>query len=688
MRYSCQAFAFLLLVSATGSLKAQPTPSAQQPGLQERFNTATEAWVHGDCATALPLFEQIAQDKRIKPGSLPAAAIAVRRGDCMVRTANRSEGENLIAAGLPVLRQAGAEFANDVASVEMTLGDLAVSRWDQAGALAHYRASLALRQGMQRAHLLMRIARLTSFDGGRVALDAIDEGLAITQAQPSPDKKSLSAWHTVRGRVLLNQGDVKEGRKELLKALSLAGGMTDTITVGDASMRQDLAQAAMLAHDQDDAYRYMGMSGAGRIANSPFSSAKFMQSPICGPETGLSPDDMTVVEFSILQNGEVGDAQPVYSTGNYAQAAAFARSVSDWLWSPDDAARLPSFFRAATRVEMHCTRSEGSGGASPATPLLERLTSLIQPRTAVYRKGIASKSGWTEWVPVAEAARSAGDNSAELLARTLLAPVDLRRPAEVMASIDRALAILPAADMPKDAKAAAMVILTSAKSRIAPVLAGKPLSRRTLQVTPDAYLTAVVSDPLVAEDPLAHDVALLMAQPMRPRAEDQAKSTEAIESVAKDNRLPEHHPVRQYAQLRLASDLARLGKLEEAQKWFEATGLSQEQCALIGPRPALAKDNAGGAFPWDALRWGFEGWVSVEFDIKADGGTAAVRPVIAYPPFIFSDAGKRMMLGARYQSSFRPSGGSACSASQESIRFIIPGNENVTREIKRKPGKR
>jgi len=37
------------------------------------FNAATEAWTAGDCVKALPIFEQLAQDSRIKPGSLPYA---------------------------------------------------------------------------------------------------------------------------------------------------------------------------------------------------------------------------------------------------------------------------------------------------------------------------------------------------------------------------------------------------------------------------------------------------------------------------------------------------------------------------------------------------------------------------------------------------------------------------------------
>ena len=62
----------------------------------------------------------------------------------------------------------------------------------------------------------------------------------------------------------------------------------------------------------------------------------------------------------------------------------------------------------------------------------------------------------------------------------------------------------------------------------------------------------------------------------------------------------------------------------------------------------------------------------------------AIRAVIAYPPFIFVDAATSAFGGARYEPSFRPSGGAACSANNEMIRFIIPGNENTVTEVKPK----
>jgi outer membrane biosynthesis protein TonB len=79
-------------------------------------------------------------------------------------------------------------------------------------------------------------------------------------------------------------------------------------------------------------------------------------------------------------------------------------------------------------------------------------------------------------------------------------------------------------------------------------------------------------------------------------------------------------------------------------------------------------------FPTEALRYGFEGWVDLEFDINTNGTTAHARPIIAYPPFVFVSAATGMARNIRYQASYRPSEKFACSAHQQTINFHIPSN--------------
>ncbi len=653
----------------TAPLAAQTAPEVK-PGLQAMFNDATEAWLAGDCAKALPIFEQLAQDQRIKPGSLPNAAIAVRRGDCLIASDQTAQGEALISQGLPQLRQAGEEFTDEVARVEQRLGNLAATRWDHDTALAHYRAALALLKGQKRSQTLMWLAQLTAFDSNNQAFEAVDEGLALASTGPKPGQ---SVWQMMRGRILLNRGQVKEGRAALQKALTLGERHDGRLSLDEALLRADLAQAAMLNNDHDGAYSYMAQSGAGRLKNSIFTKSARIEPPQCGPDTGLEPEDRAVVEFSLDERGQVSRAQTIYANGSYAKAAAFARAVQQWAWPSEDAAKIPAFFRAATRVEIVCTRAEGQGGVSPTGPLIARFSQWAPPVEEEARP-------WSRWLSAAENAQKAGKDDAELAARVGLAPVDLRGSHDKRASIDRALSIARTGSpriTPEMARAA--IVLLEAASPIATAR-----GQDAEQVAMDRRM-ALADDPILAQDALAQDTVLLIGAPRRPRADQVQRARAALVRVAEDQRLPEHHPLRQFAQLRLANEAARGGDLAVAGQWFAATGLTQEQCALIGPRPALTNaNNAATNFPTDALRYGFEGWARTEFDIEADGRTAQVRTVIAYPPFVFTDAAKAILKGTRYQSSYRPDRGPACSASSDSVNFVIPGNMNTVQLIKAK----
>lgn len=676
LRISFIALAAFLSTSVTFPLAAQTAP-APQVTIQSQFDTATEAWQKGDCAKALPIFAQLSNDKRVVPGSLPAAAIAVRRGQCLLLTGETVLGAALMEQGLPLLRGSSVDFTDEVTRSELMLGNLASMRSSHDVAQAHYRAALALLKGTDRVPALLALTQLTAFDPDNQALDAIQEGQALHFDNPAQDKSAQIIWLTMKGRVLLNRGQVKEARATLNQALKLSGGEKNRLSLQDALLRADLAQAAMLAGDRTSAYHFMAETGAGRLEKSPFTSAARLDLPDCGPDTGLTPDDRAIVEFSIDASGQVGHAQTVYTTSSYEKAAAFARAVEQWAWRPEDAAKLPDFFRSATRVEITCSRAEGMGGQSALGPLTERF--------ALWGNAhIGPLDEKKDYLRAAEAARQAGQDDAELAARVALSLHDLRAETDQIASIDRGVALVRSGSprIPADVGHAALVLFEAARARAA---RDKDLAQRRT----DALLV-LADDPLLAQDALAQDSALLAGSPSRPRDDrtrtDQAARTQAaLVRVAQDQRLVEHHPLRQFAQLRLANAAAARGDLAKAADWFSATGLTQEQCALIGPRPALTNPNfARTSFPYEALRYGFEGWARAEFDIQADGRTAQVRTVASYPPFIFTQAARDILSAARYQSSYRPERGTACSASSDSVRFTIPGNNNTVQILKPK----
>ena len=665
------ALLILALTAAPAALAAS-TPAASG-SLQAQFDAATKAWEAGDCAAALPIFTRLANDPRITPGTVPAGAIVLRQGQCLVRAGAIEEGESAISRGVAILRKAGPELAGDVSLGETTLGDIATDRWDHDAAVVHYTAALAQSAGMDRIGTLGRLAKLLSFDGGDRALGYAEEGLRVLAASPKPSKLQLAGFHTLHARVLLNQGRTKEAYSELELVLSLSGGLTTKVSIEQATMRADLAQAALLMGRKDQARTYLAYTGAGRIAESPFAMATALDLPPCGPETGLSPDDVAIVEFGIAANGTVDRAQTIYARGTYAMASTFARAVSRWYWDPDSLTKVPAFYRRSTRVELRCS---ASGGGVPD------ITSPVRQRFTKWASNQIPSADFTDMTRrrevevmhrILDAAEARNDAPGAIAALGVLALAEPGRGKPARDRIDRALALAQSASVPADATG--YLRLAKAETELREKLSSRSSGWTAYDRMTGEIFTALAQDPAAAGDPLLQDTALIMALPRLAVRGLSAPSQATLRKVADDERLGPGHPLRQLALLKLANLSAVDRDFTAAQGYFKRTGLSEEQCSLIGPTPARRSDGAADSkFPAEAMMMGFEGWVRMEFNIKANGTTGPPRPTIAYPPFVFVEAATQVALGVRYEASFRPAGGSACSAHSETIRFTIPQN--------------
>jgi tetratricopeptide (TPR) repeat protein len=673
MRKSCvrgialHAVFACFFVSPVVAVAPSAPPAGTAPTLQQSFDQATDAAAKGDCATALPIFERLATDRRLKSGSLPSGTIAVRRGICLAGDQRYDDAEQQILVGLPILRNAGPDMAADVAEGEEALGNIAIARRDHDGAIAHFKAAIDLRPEPLRGVLLVRLAQVSQFDAGDAPLVYLDEAQRIFGAAPKPDRSSLAAIHTVRGRVFMNRGRNKEALAELKLALSFSGGLTDRISLADASMRGDLAEAALLNGQKDQARIYLAYTGAGRIKASPFAVAASMAPPQCGPETGLSPKDSAIVEFGIDDAGDVPFASTVYTRGDYAVASAFAQAVEQWYWRPEDLAKIPPFYKTLTRVELRCS---ATGGDLPGVtvPLRQRFETWAKfSLDGIDLSSAKLGSNLDRLASLAKRREASGDLPgavAALTARGILNPYI--GPAALV-DFDRALTLARTAHLPSDVVDAILVFRHEAEARG---------SHKAARSDDPAGVDAILHEyPALSEDALASDTLLVLVTPSAPSVGQRADAEATLHRVADDTRLAEHHPLRQVALLRLANLTATEGKLDDAHAYFLKTGLSEEQCSLIGVSPAMKSSGASSNdFPMEALQYGFEGWVNLEFDINANGTTANARPVIAYPPFVFVDAASGMARDIRYQASYRPSDSLACSAHRETIRFQIPQN--------------
>lgn len=200
-------------------------------------------------------------------------------------------------------------------------------------------------------------------------------------------------------------------------------------------------------------------------------------------------------------------------------------------------------------------------------------------------------------------------------------------------------------------------------------------SRSKREQNRESVLRSALEDPMIAADALAQNTLRTLLATVRQVESFGPEQTDLLRAVADDTRLEEGHPLRQIALLRLASVAAATKQFQEAQTLFARTGLTEQQCSLIGDIPKLKSDGASSDdYPKDALYMDFEGWVKLEFDIDAGGRTANQRALIAYPPFVFVDAAKSLARGIRYDATYRPSGQLACSATSETVSFVIPSN--------------
>lgn len=686
------------LLAAPGCVAAQTAPAAAPsataaPTLQDAFTAASTAGETGHCDTAIPMFEQLAVDPRVKPGTLPAAAIAVRLGRCLILTGNEQRGVPLIFSGLPKLEAAGESFATEVSIVSMLLGQAALLRFDHDDAVRWFTKATAATDQVTRLGSMMRLAKTTQFDGDGAALQTIDKALAELGDKTKQERETRANFLSVQGRVLMNLGREKEAAEVLKRALSLSGGLTLKVSLSDVALRGDLAQAALLLGQRSEARKYLAYTGAGRISDSPFTSATFMEVPGCTDEPGLRPQDSAVVEFSIGMDGQVEAAQTVYSRGTYAAASTFAQAVRDWTWKPESIAKLPMFYRSLIRVELHCTTANGNT-RGVTTPLYDRLNTWASALAWKDAKGLAISFRGTspDDAPKSVARKlvvdnlhaageqhiAAGRTMAAGAAFALASLYDLSSTGRANAARAQAVQLISAAD-PQLRDSGAVAALASLRlyganaAALAALGARKDRSRDAWAKAYEAALRPSLEDAQIKEDVLAHDTLKVMLGTARRSDGMGADQAALLQAVADDSRLPDGHPLRQLALLRLASAAAQAKRIEQAQALFARTGLTEQQCSLIGDIPRLKYDNASSNdYPLEARLMGFEGWVRVEYDIDAAGHTANQRALIAYPPFVFVEAATGIARGVRYDTSYRPPGGLACSATSETVRFINP----------------
>lgn len=652
----------VLLATTLATTAAAQTPApvgaAQAPATvqtaQQAFDAAVALDRGKDAAAALAAWTAL--ERRGKPGSRTHAIALVRKGGTLFRLARYDEAAAAVRAGLAGLPVSDKSLEEDRMTAHRILGDVARDTLDYAGAAGEFAQAeaLAATPTEKAAGLLPLIEAQTFTDpaAARVSLARADALLGTVTA----DKRVAAMFVRARTVLLLNIGDIAGAKASALRAVTLLGGLTERTDILDVSARSDAAIAFLLGGNPDEARRYMAYTGAGRLPKGQFDPAAEMRAPDCGGEAGLKPDDVAVVEFSIASDGTIARAAPVYAAGGGEVALEFARTVRTWSWPAETVAALPPFFRYNARVEMRCS------------------TAFQRPSVGANLDGQLEQ--WLEGKGVA--VPDAPENAAAALAaqRTAAAgsSVDLR----MLAALYR-LATNPV--LPRDEAAslyARALPIAVANGAPAAVRLALDLPTRTTAVKdlwkPGAFAAAVtplLREPAYAQDPQARAAVRLMLADAAVGKERSGAATALLRQVADDPGLKPTDPLRVGALVRIASIEEQNGAPGAARATFAATGLAANQCAVMDAPPRMISGVGSADFPLEALRWGFEGWAQVQFDIAADGRTRTPRALLSYPPFVFSKAGTTFFEKARYAKTFRPDGELGCGGTSQRIRFQL-----------------
>lgn len=654
----------LLLLATTG--RAQPPAAGES--VQAAFEAASQSLSAGDWAMAASRFAALEPKLSGAPRSL--AVVRLREGQALLMLpGRRDEALPLLHAGLDALPTGDASLADDRAAGFEAAARGEEAELDYPAARRDYQAlATAGVNDRDRLTAAVGLARVDMFDDGAAALAAIDRAAAI-QAALHATATDVARLRELRGRVLLNGGRFPEASTEFKAALAAFGGLTERVDRDDIDIRSDLAIAAMLQKDEEEARKYLAYTGAGFVAGRETMPAG-KQLPPCGAG-GLQPEDVGIVEFSIADDGHAVGVRPIYASRGGPAALAFAQAVTDWSWTPDEVKAIKPFFRIGTRLEMRCTTASEGQGADV----------LLRPAYEAWIDGIpgAAWDAGNSALPLAgprlDAARAelarrerANGPSSPTLIPLLFAIAESPQVADDETHRLRARAVRIASASGAPVAARAHLALTARTD-----LAGGDLpgGHRSWEREAPA---ALLGDPAVLADPRsAADVRLARADGLID-AHDPKQARSALEAIAADKALDPRDPIRAAALLRLASLEQRAGDLPAARAAFEQSGLTARECPLVDLKPAMRSDPfSANSFPREALRWGFNGWATLEFDVDAAGRVTGARTVLAYPPFVFGPSTVETFRGARYTQTYRPDGALGCGGEQVSVVFQTPG---------------
>lgn len=636
------------------------TPAAAQ-GVQARFEAATAKLGANDAAGALKDLDALESflAGQPKPNQFNLAVTRAMRAEALVALGRADDARRAVDAALDGswLERAGLEPIRD--SAQLLSAKLFEGNLDHAAAAKLYLAvAERTKEPATRATALIGAARTEMFVDAPSAFNHIDAAVKLAESDAAVGKAEMANILGLKGRILINGGRYEEAKTVLVRAVDLRGGLTARTDMGDASLRADAGIAYLRLNRPDLARKYLAFSGAG-VSEVPLPTPLESPLPPCGGEADIRPDDVAVIEFTVLEDGRVVAPRPIFASRQGEMAYVFARAVGDWSWDPEKVREVKLFFRYSPRVELRCTNK----AARPS------LMAEFEQATSAW---LAAQNATIVNGATADVARQlkqrldalpAGDRSARRLA--LL--IQLQRNAAIPDEDRRAYGA-DAIALARSLRAPQPVLFLVSVDA-ASVEVGRKASTRQRAEENVRRLRAMLASSEFADPRIRATISTMLAGALA-YAKRPDEEIAALRSVVDDKALPERDPLKVAALVALANAYAARQDFPAAQAAYARTGLTAQQCALLDNGPVLT-DTGHGNFPADALQWGFDGWTSLEYDVAADGKTRNARIVSAFPPQVFAKASENLSRTVRYRVSFRPESDTACTAMERRIRFMM-----------------
>ncbi|WP_156363859.1 hypothetical protein [Sphingomonas sp. Leaf357] len=640
---------------------AAPTLAQQaaRTTVQQEFDAATALQDKRDFVAALAAWTAL--EGRVKNPRTRALVLA-RKSGALLSLDRKDEAAAAARASLAGLPAGDASVQEDRFNAFIALGRIAEAALDYASAAQAFGEAERIAQDPVAKIVAGRgLVQTQTFVDPAAAAQALTRLDGAVASVPT-DAGVKATVQKLRGQLLLNQGAFAASRQATGEAVKLLGGLTAKTNLDDVEVRSNYAIAALLEGRKDEARQYMAMTGAGRIEKGSFDPGPQMKVPECGGEAGLKPADVAVVDFNIGDDGVVRDSAPVYAAGGGQVALEFARAARNWSWTPEQVTKMPRFFRYRVRAELRCS------------------TAFERPSIASYLDG--ELGAWLELKKVAPPPMLTGSDAAILpQLRVQLAEVERAEGGSALALVPIlhqlvANNVVGREEAGQFARRELAILIANG----APPVARLSIEPATLLAdTTEGWKPAVyarIITPLLTAQPYAADpearsaIRLMIADKVR---EDRPRARLLLGEVGAESALPQNHPFRVGALVRLASLEQQAGDSAAATAAFAKSGLSAQQCALVDSQPRmLGYNGSGDQFPLEAQMWGFEGWTAMQYDISAEGKVVNQRVVVAYPPFVFGDAGLGLIKTARYEKSYRPDGGLGCGGSSLRVNFRLP----------------